>query len=210
MTERSAHLAALAESYDSIAAQYTEFVRNELESLPLDRAMLATFAEHIHDSDGGHVAELGCGSGRVTSHLRDLGLDIFGIDLSPALIEIARQNYDDLRFEVGSMDDLDLNDASMSGIVSWYSIVHTPPSELPSFFSEFHRVLNTGGHILLAFFESDNGPVAFDHQVAQAYRWPIDGLAALGNQVGLIEVGRMRREPQKGERFRRGHLLMRK
>ncbi|MER5827399.1 methyltransferase domain-containing protein, partial [Streptomyces mirabilis] len=26
---------------------------------------------------------MGCGPGRITAHLRDLGLDVFGVDLSP-------------------------------------------------------------------------------------------------------------------------------
>lgn len=42
------------------------------------------------------VAELGCGPGRVTAHLRDLGLDVFGVDLSPVMIDLAREAYPEL------------------------------------------------------------------------------------------------------------------
>ncbi|MFI0717025.1 class I SAM-dependent methyltransferase [Streptomyces inhibens] len=210
MTDTSSYLGATADAYDAIAVRYAEFARNELDALPLDRAVLAAFSELALTTDAGPVAELGCGPGRVTAHLRDLGLEVFGVDLSPVMIDLARETYPDLRFEVGSMDALDLADGKLNGIVSWYSVIHTPPQNMPSYFAEFRRVLAPGGHLLIAFFESEGEPVtAFDHKVATAYRWPIDDLAGLAGEAGFVEVGRMLREPREGERFRRGHLLMR-
>ncbi|MFI8992875.1 class I SAM-dependent methyltransferase [Streptomyces sp. NPDC053542] len=210
MTEPSSHLCATADAYDSVAGLYFELARNALDALPLDRAVLAAFAELVRTNEGGPVAELGCGPGCTTAHLRDLGLDVFGIDLSPVMIDLARETYPDLRFEVGSMDALDLPDGTLDGIVSWYSVIHAPPKDVPSYFAEFRRVLAPGGHLLLGFFESEGEPVtAFDHKVATAYRWPIDDLAELAGDAGFVEIGRMLREPGEDERFRRGHLLMR-
>ncbi|MFD9814665.1 class I SAM-dependent methyltransferase [Streptomyces sp. NPDC059080] len=209
MTETSSYLETTAGAYDAIAALYADLTRDSLDGLPLDRAVLAAFAELA--PGGGPVAELGCGPGYLTAHLRGLGLDAFGIDLSPVMIGLAREAYPDLRFEVGSMDALDLADGTLHGIVSWYSVIHTPPRHLPSYFSEFQRVLAPDGHLLLGFFESEGGPVTtFDHKVTTAYRWPIDDLAELTGKAGFTEVGRMLREPGEGERFRRGHLLLRK
>ncbi|WP_329565522.1 class I SAM-dependent DNA methyltransferase [Streptomyces sp. NBC_01361] len=211
MTETPSHHNATADAYDAVAALYAELVRNELDTQPLDRAVLAAFAELAQTNDGGPVAELGCGPGRVTAHLRNLGLDVFGIDLSPAMIDLARETYPDLRFEVGSMDALSLAAGSLNGIVSWYSVIHTPPQDVPSYFDEFRRVLTPGGHLLLAFFESGGDPVTeFDHKVVTAYRWPIDDLAKMAAKAGFTEVGRMLREPREGERFRQGRLLMRR
>ncbi|MGW2180589.1 class I SAM-dependent DNA methyltransferase [Streptomyces sp. NPDC001732] len=211
MTELSSHLDTTADAYDAVATLYAEFVRNSLDVLPLDRSILATFAELVTTAGGGPVAELGCGPGYLTAHLRDLGLDVFGIDLSPVMIDLARKAYPALRFEVGSMDALDLADGELNGIVSWYSVIHTPPQAVPPYFAEFRRVVAPGGHLLLAFFESEGEPVtAFDHKVTTAYRWPLDDLATMAREAGFVEVGRMLREPQEGERYRRGHLLMRR
>ncbi|MFI6741555.1 class I SAM-dependent methyltransferase [Nonomuraea sp. NPDC050451] len=212
VTETPSYLTTTAEAYDAVAVIYAEFVQGALDRQPLDRAALAAFAEFVRTGDAGTlVAELGCGPGHMTEHLRDLGLDAFGIDLSPAMIKLAREAYPDLRFEVGSMDALDLADGGLGGILSWYSVIHTPPQELPPYFAEFHRVLAPGGYLLLGFFESEGGPVVeFDHKVTPAYRWPIDDLAELMHKAGFVEVGRMLREPQEGERFRQGRLLMRK
>ncbi|GAA4135954.1 class I SAM-dependent methyltransferase [Actinomadura keratinilytica] len=210
MTEADSHLRATADAYDAVAALYSELFRDALDDQPLDRASLAVFAELVRNAGGGRVAELGCGPGHVTAHLQNLGLDVFGTDLSPVMIDLARKAYPGLRFDVGSMDALDLADGELAGIVSWYSVIHTPPQELPRYFSEFRRVLAPGGHLLLAFFESEGDPVTvFDHKVTPAYRWPVGDLAALARRAGFTEVGRVLREPHETERFRHGRLLMR-
>jgi SAM-dependent methyltransferase len=81
-------------------------VRSLLASSPYERAMLLLFAELVHAGGGGPVADVGCGPGRITAHLRTLDVDAFGIDLSPGMIEVARRDHPGLRFEVGSMTDL--------------------------------------------------------------------------------------------------------
>jgi ubiquinone/menaquinone biosynthesis C-methylase UbiE len=210
VAEISERLAVTAAAYDAMAVRYAEFSRGELDALPLDRAVLAAFAEHVRTGGGDLVADLGCGEGRIGAHLAGLGLDTLGIDLSPALIRIARATYPGLRFAVGSMHALPLPDGALGGAVSWYSVIHAVPDDLPAYFAEFARVLRPGGYLLAAFFEAVSGPVTrYDHPVTAAYRWPASDLYTLARQAGFAEVGRMSREPRNGERFRRGHLLMR-
>ena len=206
MTGTSSRRAALAQAYDAVAARYAGFVRGELDHLPLDRAVLAAFAEYVRAAGGGFVAELGCGPGRITAHLRDLGLDAFGLDLSPAIIDLARGEHPGLRFEVGSMDALELADGALGGVVSWYSVIHASPGELPAYFAEFARAPAPGGHLLAAFFESGGEPGSgLRSQGSAGFRWPIDELAALAGGAGFAEVGRMPRQPREQERFRRRH-----
>ncbi|MFI6928510.1 class I SAM-dependent DNA methyltransferase [Nonomuraea spiralis] len=210
MAESSSYLTATADAYDAVADIYADFVRGSLDRLPLDRAIVAVFAELVRGGEPLPVVEAGCGPGYMTAHLRDLGLDAFGVDLSPALVDIARRDFPALRFVVGSMGAFDVGDGELGGLLSWYSLIHIPPPELPPYFAEFRRVLASGGHLLFGFFESEGGPVVqFDHKVTPAYRWPIDDLADMARKEGFVEVARMLREPLEDERFRRGHLLMR-
>jgi ubiquinone/menaquinone biosynthesis C-methylase UbiE len=210
-TEAHRSLAVTAAAYDAIAVRYAEFVQGELDGLPLDRAVLGAFAEHVDEAGGGLVADLGCGEGRIGAHLAGLGLDILGIDLSTALTRIATVRYPGLRFAVGSMHALPLRDGALAGAVSWYSVIHAVPDDLPAYFGEFARVLRPGGHLLVAFFEAVGEPVTrHGHAVTTAYRWPANDLAALASQARFAEVGRMSREPCDGERSRRGHLLLRR
>lgn len=67
-----AHLTATRVAYDTVAADYADLLRDELAEKSWDRALLATFAELVWTAGGRLVADLGCGSGRVTAHLHDL------------------------------------------------------------------------------------------------------------------------------------------
>lgn len=142
-------------SYDTVAASYADQVRNLLDETPEERAVLALFADLIRTSGGGPVADVGCGSGRITAYLRELGVDTFGIDLSPGMIEVARRDHPGLPFELGSMTDLDVADGSMAGLVAWYSLIHVPDDEISSVFTHFRRVLRPGGPLLLSFHVGD-------------------------------------------------------
>ncbi|MCX2181434.1 class I SAM-dependent methyltransferase [Streptomyces sp. SKN60] len=207
-------LSATREAYDAAAHEYAALFRDSLRDSPLDRAMLSAFTEAV-GADGGQVADLGCGPGHVTAHLAESGLAAFGVDVSPAMIELARQAWPGLRFEVGSMGALDLADGALAGILARWSLIHTPPAEVPAVLREFHRVLAPGGHLLLGFSATD-GPSrptqVFDHAVAPAYRWSPDHLAGLLHETGMAEVARLVRAPQPTDRrqFQEVHLLARK
>lgn len=198
-------------AYDAVADLYASMFNDILETLPLERALLTAFADLVRAGGSRPVADVGCGPGHLTAHLRSLGLTVFGIDLSPEMIALARKAHPDLRFDEGSMTAMDLADGELGGILSHFSTIHTPPGDLPDVLTEFHRVLAPGGHLLLGFFPGDDPePQAFDHRVTVAYRWSPDSLAELLRRAGFTELGRLRREPLENERFRAGHLLVRR
>ncbi|MEU6316761.1 methyltransferase domain-containing protein [Streptomyces sp. NPDC047009] len=214
MTETT-HLQTIRASYDTVAVDYDRLLRDQLANMPFDRAMLGVFAERVLESGGGLVGDLGCGPGRVTTHLDKLGLDVFGVDLSPGMVAVARRAYPALRFDVGSMTGLDLEDGSLAGAVAWYSTVHTPPGELPVFFAEFHRVLAPGGHLLMTFKVGD-GYVHLDHAYGHdlsldVYRFPPEQISELLGSAGFVEVARLvRAADEKHEATAQAYLLARR
>jgi SAM-dependent methyltransferase len=214
-TDPTGFLAEARTFYDAFAAAYTDRFRDALDAMPTDRAMLGVFAELVRSSGiAGPVADLGCGSGRVTAHLRDLGLPVFGVDLSPAMVELARREHPGLRFEVGSILDLDLPDGSVSGALAYYSIIHMPPERLPEAFAEFHRVLAPGGHLLVAFQVGDEllyleRPLG--HEVSLDFqRLQPDEVAGLLEAAGLTVRVRAVREPEPDEAVPQAFLLARR
>jgi SAM-dependent methyltransferase len=148
-------LADTRASYDAVADSYADQLREALDGKLYTRAALALFTELVRALGGGPVADVGCGPGHITAHLHDSGLDAFGIDLSPVMIDVARREHPELRFEVGSMTDLPLADASVAGLVAFWSLVHVPDHALPGVFGHFRRALRPGGALLLGFHVGD-------------------------------------------------------
>lgn len=143
-----AFLTAISTSYDTVADTYVErFPPSRLD--PVSRSFLRAFAEIVLAESKGPVLDVGCGPGGLTAELAGHGLEMSGIDLSPRMIEHARSAHPELRFSVGSMTALDLPDAGLGGVLAHFSTHHLPPEQLPAVFSEFHRVLAPGGHLLL-------------------------------------------------------------
>lgn len=134
-------------AYDRVAADYADLLHSELGTQPLHRHLLDDFAARVT----GSVVDAGCGPGRVAAYLAERGIDVAGIDLSPGMIAEARARHPGVAFSVGTLDQLDVADGSLGGIVSWYSIIHTPEQELPIIASELRRALSPGGRLLLAF-----------------------------------------------------------
>jgi SAM-dependent methyltransferase len=142
-------LADTRESYDTVAVSYAAYTRELLAGLPHVRAALRLFAEEVR----GPVLDVGCGPGVVTAYLRDLGVDVSGIDLSPGMVELARRENPGLRFEVGSMTEP--LDASVGGLIAWWSLIHVPDELVPVVFRHFHQALLPDGLLLLGFHVGD-------------------------------------------------------
>lgn len=205
-------------SYDTVADDYGGWIKGELAARPLDRALLGLFAELVRTAGSGPVADIGCGPGRVTAHLTDLGLSVFGIDLSPNMIALARRTHPGLRFDVGSMTALDIADGALGGVLAWYSVIHVPDELVPGVFAEFHRVLAPGGYLQLAFQVGDevmHRTEAGGHEVSlDFHRREPDRVADLLDRAGLAVLARTVRAPDGyghfPEQTPQGYLLARK
>ncbi|MFI2611289.1 class I SAM-dependent methyltransferase [Kitasatospora sp. NPDC018619] len=200
------HLAAVRESYDTVAADYLRLVVPPEGMDAVSRAMLGAFAELVRESGGGQVADLGCGPGRVTAYLAGLGLDAFGVDVSGEMVALARRAYPGLRFLRGSMDALDVAAGALGGILAWYSVHHTPTEQLPRVFAEFARVLAPGGHLLLGGHAGEAARLspsrAYGHPVSYgSYLVPAARLAEMLEQAGFRVTSRLEQpNPKRADR----------
>lgn len=159
-----AWLSETRSSYDIDASGYADKVRGLLDDMPYLRASLTLFAELVQGVGGGPVVDVGCGPGYVTGYLHELGVDVFGIDLSAEMVAIAERDYPGLRFEVGTMTDLDLADGSVAGVVAFWSVIHVPDDAVPGVCREFRRVLRPQGLLLGGFHVGEE-----THHTSQGY-----------------------------------------
>src|SRR5216683_6059414 len=115
---------AIRESYDRLADEYTRRIASELQHKPFDRELLDRFAGAV--AGRGDVCDMGCGPGHVSRYLYDAGATVSGLDLSPRMIEQARQLNPGISFHEGNMMSLDMKDATLAGIIAFYAIVNIP------------------------------------------------------------------------------------
>jgi SAM-dependent methyltransferase len=141
-------------SYDTVADEYVRRIFDELQHKPLDRQLLDRFAASVRDV--GQACDMGCGPGQVARYLHGLGMEVCGIDLSPAMVERAQSLNPGIEFRQGDMLALDAPDGAWAGIAAFYSIIHIPRGDLPRALGELRRVLQPGGLLLLAFHIGDD------------------------------------------------------
>ncbi|WP_025353564.1 class I SAM-dependent DNA methyltransferase [Nocardia nova] len=208
----AANTESVAAAYDGVAELYTNICRDVMMNQPVDRAVLAVFAELVDAGPPGVVADLGCGPGRITGHLDRLGLSVFGLDASAEMIRIAREVHPHLRFEHAPMEKLAVGDGELAGIIAWYSVIHLLPEQLPEVFGEFARALAPGGLLQLAFQAADDGAdmQPHDHRVAPVTRWSPRRLTELLRPAGFTPITHSIRVADPDERTPHGYLLVRK
>ncbi|WP_225845026.1 class I SAM-dependent methyltransferase [Streptomyces sp. HPF1205] len=198
-------------AYDGVVELYASLFADRLEGQPFARAMIGTFAELVRATGNPRAADVGCGPGHLTAMLHELGLDAFGIDLSPGMVDHARRAHPALRFQEARMESLPVGDGALGGVLAHYSMIHTPPGELPLLLAEQARVLAPGGLLLVSFFGTGGPePVRFDHKVTPAYSWPADRLADLLAGAGLVPFARLLHDPASERGFLDAHLLARR
>lgn len=203
----------IRESYDSAASSYAEHLSDELARKPLDRHLLNRFAEGVRGC--GRVADLGCGPGHVTRYLSEQGVPIYGIDLSVRMVEVARRLQPGLDFRVEDMRNLSASDASLAGVLLFYSIVHFDLSELEPVFREARRVLKMGGLALTAFHfgeEVIHREELFGAPVSLDFRCHLtENVAEALRAADFAVIEQTHREPYEDVEYpsRRGYLLAR-
>ena len=194
-----ADLDAVRESYDRVADNYVDMIATtglgDIRVQPWLKACIDVFAGAVGGL--GPVLDVGCGPGTVTAYLRERGLDVSGVDLSPRMIEHATRLHPRCRFAVASATALDLAPESMAGILGWWSLFNLPREVLPEVLAGFGDALVVGGHLIIATHVGDD-----DVQRTEAYggvpvtwttyQWRPEQLIALLERAGLRLVAEMR------------------
>ncbi|SDL31042.1 Methyltransferase domain-containing protein [Nocardioides sp. YR527] len=189
-------------AYDSRAAEYIDLFGTIDQLAERDRETITTW----RDTTSGRLLDAGCGPGLWSQELTTNGVrEVVGLDASAEFVTAARARYRDASFQRADLAALPLGDRSIGGILAWYSIIHTPPADLPAILGEFARVLAPGGSALIGFFDGEPGE-AFDHAVHTAYYWSPGALGDLLAPHGFtVAQARTRQDP--GARRRQGDLV---
>jgi len=103
----------------------------------------------------GRIVEVGCGGGTLARHLVDAGFEVLGIDVSPAMIRMARARVPDARFRVASLANARI--PRCQAVIAIGEVVTYVPGGLPAlgrWFTRVQRALDPGGLLIFDFLES--------------------------------------------------------
>ena len=178
-------------AYTERAEEYISLMGSVADMHERDRELITRWAEPLD----GPVLDAGCGPGHWSDHLRQLGHEAEGVDLTPAFVARAEERFPGVPFRVGSFDDLGVPDAGLGGILAWYSLIHLEPERVPSALDEFARCIRPGGSLLLGFFDGARVE-PFPHKVVTAYFWPPSAMAERHEAAGFtVEEVHTRTDP---------------
>ena len=112
--------------------------------------LLRRLAAAGHDS--GTIVDLGCGGGALAAVLVDAGYDVLGIDLSEAMVELARANVPGARFVRGSVWDADLPPAvavtAIGEVINYAADARASIDRLAALIDRVETALAPGGVFL--------------------------------------------------------------
>jgi SAM-dependent methyltransferase len=135
-------------AYEVAVDQYAEQFGDDLVTNDFDRAVIDDATAGLQP--GAIVIDLGCGPGQVAGYLSERGTQTVGLDLTPAMLAVARRRNPALPLVRGDLFALPVRSASVDGVVAWYSLHNVPRVVVPAALSELRRVLRPGGTLLIA------------------------------------------------------------
>lgn len=127
----------LANQYDSdrFGNTYGAFIHQQereilAQYLPLNRTQ---------------ILDMGCGTGRLMEFATT------GIDLSPNMIQVAKQKFPDKSFTVGSVLDLPFAAETFEAVFCFHVLMHLDVQSLSQMLANAHRVLTPEGICIIDF-----------------------------------------------------------
>src|SRR5262245_61286643 len=135
--ERQGH-DALATSYHAFFAAVTALATNPL-------------FEDVHLQPGKRLMDVASGPGALTAEAANRGAHSVGVDLSPRMIELARQLYPTIEYREADVEHLPFPDHTFDAVVCAFGLGHFPRPELAV--AECVRTLLPGGRIAFAWWD---------------------------------------------------------
>lgn len=135
--ERDGH-DALAESYHAFFSRVTALATNPL-------------IDAIRLQPDSRLLDVASGPGTLTAEAANRGARPIGIDLSPKMIELARQLYPAIEFREADVERLPFSDHTFNAVVCAFGLGHFPRPELAV--AECVRTLRPEGRIALAWWD---------------------------------------------------------
>ncbi len=163
--------------------------------------------------NGGLVIDLGCGSGILSETVAAAGFDVLGIDLSPALLAVARRRVPNGRFVVGSALTAELPPCvAVAAVGEVFNFLFDPGNTreaLARLLGRIYAALEPAGPLLFDMAEPGRLPGPGPHRgFAEGEDWAVLWTAEEDRERGLL-TRHITSFRKVGELYRRDHEVHR-
>ena len=126
--------------------------------------------------DGAHALDIGCGAGVPVALALSKRCDVIGVDISEAMVELARTNAPSARFIREDIMSLEFEPSTFDAVTAFYSIFHIPREEHATLFERVHCWLKPGGYLLCTLTHHDEPAYTEDDFFGITMHWSNYGL----------------------------------
>jgi ubiquinone/menaquinone biosynthesis C-methylase UbiE len=134
----------MKDAYRNIAWIYDRLFEN------INKGIRLAGIRMFHPSNGMNILDIGCGTGSHLKLYQRYGCNLYGIDFSPSMLEIARARLgDSAQLELGDATSMPYENNKFDLIISMLFLHEMAKQTQSEVLSEMKRVLKDDGHILL-------------------------------------------------------------
>lgn len=140
-------------TWDTLAGLYTD----KFMDLDLYDESYDAFCDLIHNPNA-TLFEVACGPGNISRYLlqKNPFYRLFGIDVAPSMIDLARKNCPEARFEVMDCRTISSMNEVFEGIVCGFCIPYLTPKDLQIFILDCSLLLKNEGVFYLSYVEGND------------------------------------------------------
>jgi ubiquinone/menaquinone biosynthesis C-methylase UbiE len=134
--------------YDAIAEDYSAFAKKAFDNpLTINGLAIQNLIAQVGEVSGKSLCDLGCGDGHLVNTFSEAGADALGLDISQALLAIAREQYPNCVFKHEDAQSLSsIRDGSFDILVSNFALMDIP--DLQAVYQAVWRVLKPNGRFI--------------------------------------------------------------
>lgn len=137
--------------FTEISSYYDEM--NDIMSMGMIKRWHKFMMKKLGNINGKKCLDVGTGTGEIAFLMASKGGDVTGIDITPAMLELAEkkmveQNLPKVKMMVGDALNLPFENESFDCVTSGYMLRNV--TDIPQAISEMHRVLESGGICVVA------------------------------------------------------------